>query len=331
MAAQKGIGRLVQVGIARETSRGTPIGTPTFMIAYAELDLEEKDQRVSDEQSRGVIEGSVGESIVKQWMEASIKAPIGDRHFPLLLYAICGTISSTGSVGTAYSHTVTVLQNAQHPTLTLQLDDPLSAQDYTHALSTVAQLEILYEREKFLSYSASIKGTKGVAASVTPAAVSENRFLPQHLTFKIATTQGNLTGTGTAIPLKSATLRINQNIQDDDVLGSIAPTDYLSKQFTIEGEVEAIFQNESDFKTISLSGTARAIRFDLVNTGVAIGTVTPTNPSLRIDLHSVTFQPITKPIRLNDIVMQKVAFKAHYNTTDSKMVTITAVNETASY
>lgn len=331
MAAQKGIGRLIQVGIARETSRGTAVGTPTFMIAFAELDVDEKDQRVTDEQSYGVIEGSTGESIVRQWMEGTIKAPIGDKHFPLVLYSVLGTLNSvTGTAtGTPYSHTVTVLQNAQHPTLTVQLDDPLAAQDYTHALSVVSDLEISYERDAFLSYSASIRGKKGVAATVNPVAVSENRFLPQHLTFKYATTQA-LLGTGTTVALKSATLSISQNIEDDTVLGSVAPVDYLTKQFTIEGEIEATFQNESDFKVDSLTGTARAFRFDLVNTAATIGTGS-TNPSLRIDLHNVTLEPISKPIRLNDIVMQRFSFVGHYSTADAKMITVTAVNAQSSY
>lgn len=322
----KGIGRLVQVGIARESSRGTAINTPTFMIAFAELDLDEKDSRVIDEQSRGVIEGSTGESITKQWVEGQIRAPIGDKHFPLVLYSVLGSIVSTPS-GSAKQHTITVLQSAQHPTLTIQLDDPLSGQDYTHALSVVPELEITYEREAFLSYSASVRGKKGSAATVTPTPTAENRFLPQHLTFKIATTQAGLDA-GTTISLKSASLRISQNIEDDDVLGSQSPDDFLTKQFTIEGELEAIFDDEDDFKTISLSGTARAIRFDLVNTGVSIGA---SNPQLQIDLHKVQFQPITKPIRINDIVMQTVAFRAHYSTTDSKMVTVKAINDINTY
>lgn len=332
MAAQKGIGRLYQVGINRESARGTATGTPAFMIAFTEGLPEEKDTRVIDDQSRGVIEGSVSESIVKQWSEGPIKAPIGDAHFPLVLYSVFGTLSSVvgTATGTPVTHTITVAQSAQHQSLTILMDDPLAAQDYTYANAVVSDLEIAYEREKFLSYNASFKAKKGVAASVTPAAVTENRFLPQHLTFKIATTQANLTGTATTIALKSAVLKISQNIEDDDVLGNIAPVDFLTKQFTIEGEVEAIFQNESDFKTISLTGTARAVRFDLVNTGNVIGNGS-TNPSLRIDLHNIQFQPITKPIKLNDLVMQKVAFRAHYSTADSKMVTITAVNGTTAY
>ena len=327
----KGIGRLLQVGINRETSRGTATGTPAFMIAFAELDVEEKDTRVIDEQSRGIIESSVSESIVKQWMEGSIKAPIGDKHFPLVLYAVLGTLSTVvgTATGTPVTHTITVQEGAQHQSLTILLDDPLGGQDYTHALTVISQLEIAYEREAFLSYTASIRGKKGVANSVTPATVSENRFLPQHVTFKYAATQSALDA-ATAIPIKSATLRINQNIQDDDVLGNIAPQDFLNKQFEIEGELEAIWQNESDFKTNSLTGTARAIRLDLINTSAVIGTGS-TNPSLRIDLHNVQFQPLTRPIRLNDIVMQKLSFRAHYNTTDSKAVTITAVNAQTAY
>ncbi len=330
--SQKGIGRLIQVGIARETARGTPVGTPTFMVAFAELDMNEKDARAVDDQSRGVIEASVGESIVKQWAEGTVKAPIGDNHFPLVLYATLGTLSSvvgTAVTGSPTTHTITVAQSAQHQSLTVLIDDPLAAQDYTHALCVVGQLEIAYERGNFLNYTATIKGQKGTAATVTPVSTTENRFLPQHLTFKQATTQAGL-DSASATALKSARITINQNIEDDDVLGSASPADFLSKQFVIEGEIEAIFQNESDFKTNSLTGTARSIRFDLVNTAAVIGAGS-TNPSLRIDLHKVTFEPITKAIRLNELVMQKVAFKAHYSTTDSKMVTITAVNATAAY
>jgi len=324
----KGIGRLFQIGIVRETSRGTPITTPTFMIPFAELDMDDKDARVIDEQSRGIIEGSVSESIVKQWAEGTLKAPIGDRHFPLLLYALLGTLNTSGPADSAYTHTITVAQSSQHQSLTILVDDPLTAADYAHPLSVPTQLEIAYARGEFLTYTLGIKSKKGTPTAVTAAAVGENRFLPQHLTFKTGTSQAGLTN-ATAIPLKSATLRINQNIQDDDVLGNIAPLDFLNKQFQIEGEIEAIWQNESDFKTNSLLGTTVALRFDLVNTGTPIGVAT--NPQLRIDLHKVIFQPVTRPLRLNDIVMQKLAFRAHYSTTDSKMVTITAVNAISSY
>lgn len=327
----KGIGRLNTLGINRETQRGTATGTPAFMIAWAEVDLEDKDLRAVDDMTYGVIEGSAGESIVKQWAEASIKAPIGDKHFPLLLYSTLGTLSTVvgTATGTPCTHTITVQEGAQHQSLSLLLDDPVGGQDYIHANCVVAELEIAYERENFLSYTATLKGQKGAQASVTPIAVSENRFLPQHVVFKLATTQSGLTA-ASAIALKSASLRISQNIQDDDVLGAVAPVDFLTKNFTIEGELEATFQNETDFKTNSLTGTARAMRLDLINTSAVIGTGS-TNPSLRIDLNKVVFQPISKPLRNNDIITQRVSFRAHWDSATSTMVTITAVNAQTAY
>ena len=327
MAAQKGIGRLIQVGIARETTRGTTPASATFYIPWAELDVDEKKRFVVDEQTRGVIEDSIGQSIVSEWSEATLKAPIGDKHFPLFLYAIFGTLGTSGPTDSAYTHTISVQQGAQHQSVSVYVDDPLAAQDYTYGLGMITGLEIAYERDQFITYTANLIAKKGATATLTPAATSENRFLPQHVTFKLASTQSGL-GAASAISIKSLTLKINQNVEADDVLGSTTPADFLNKQFSIEGTVEAIFQNESDFKTAFLAGTVKAMRLDLTQT-VLIGSSSV--PKITIDLHSVVFTELTRPIRLNDIVMQTLQFKAHYNTTDSKIATVTAINAQSSY
>ncbi|MBI4119241.1 MAG: hypothetical protein HY456_00150 [Parcubacteria group bacterium] len=327
----KGIGRLFQIGIAKESTRGTAVTTPTFMIPFAELDIDEKKQLAIDEQSRGVIEDSVGQSIVKEWVEGSLKAPIGDKHFGLLLLALFGAVATTDNPDADPSvkdHAFSVQQGSQHQSLTIQLDDPIGAQDYTHALAVINSLEIAYEQGKFIEYVANILAKKGATATITPASVSENRFLPHNLTFKLAATQAGL-GAAAAISIKSLNLRINQNVEADDVLGNKEPADFLNKQFTIEGSLEAIWQGEADFKTQFLAGTAKAMRLDLKNTGVTIGT--SANPQLLIDFHSVIFTELGRPIRLNDIVRQRLAFKAHYNTTDSKMASLTLTNTQASY
>lgn len=323
----KAIGRLVQFGIARESTRGTSPGSATFYVPWSELDVDEKKRFAVDEQTRGVIEDAVGQSIVSEWAEATLKAPIGDRHFPLLLYGLFGTLSSGSVIDSAYIHTITVGQSAQHQSLSLYIDDPAAGQDYTHALAVVSQIEIAYERDQFITYTANFMAKKGATATLTPAATAENRFLPQHLTFKVAATQSGLTA-ASAIPLKSANIKISQNVEADDVLGSISPADFLNKQFMIEGTVEAMFQNESEFKTHFNAGTVRALRFDLTNP-VLIGT--SSTPYLILDLHSVVFTEMTKPYRLNDVIIQTLSFKAFYNTTDSKMMTLTARNATATY
>jgi hypothetical protein len=62
----KGIGRLFQFGIAKETSRGTPEATATYWIPFSELDFNEKYSLVNDDQSRGIIEDIVGQSKAKE-------------------------------------------------------------------------------------------------------------------------------------------------------------------------------------------------------------------------------------------------------------------------
>lgn len=326
----KGIGRLLQIGIARETTRGTSPATATYWIPHNEFDVFEKDTKIVDEQTRGVIEDSVGQSIVKQWAEGSLKAPIGDKHFPLLLYGIFGTLASSVKSGETlvYDHSVSVQQGSQHQSLSLYLDDPLGGQDYTHALATLASLEIAYEQGKFIDYVASFKTKKGATATLTPSTTAENRFLPQHLTFKLASTQSGLDA-AQAVVIKSLSLKIDQSVEDDDVLGNIAPADFLNKHFAIEGTLEAVWQNITDFKNAALAGTTQAMRIDLVNSDVTIGTAS--NPRVKIDLHSVVFKEITRPVRISELVKQTVAFKAHYNVTDSKMASVLCNNLVASY
>jgi hypothetical protein len=256
---------------------------------------------------------------------------IGDKHFPLILYSLFGTLNTTDdpdSDPTVKDHTITVAQSAQHQSLGFYLDDPVTGQDYTHALGVVDALTINYERGKFIDYEAKLKSKKGATATLTPSLTTENKFLSQHVTFKLAATQAGLDA-ASAIAIKSLKLNINQNTEDDDVLGNIAPADFLAKSFVIEGELEAILQNESDFKTQFLANTAKAMRIDLKNTDVTIGSAA--NPQIKIDLYKVIFKELSKPVKIGDIMMQSLSFKAHYSISDSKMVQAVCVNTVASY
>jgi len=248
-----------------------------------------------------------------------------------LLLSTLGALSTATNAdgsGNVKDHTITVGQSAQHQSLTLFLKEPLSGQDYKHALGVVEELEIMYERGKYVEYSLKMKAKKGATASNSASVISDNRFLHQHVTFKLASTQSGLAGASATV-IKSLKLKFSNNIEDDDVLGSLTPADFLNRKFSIEGELEAIWQNESDFKTFTLAGTQKAMRIDLKNTDVTIGTAA--NPDILIDLNKVIFSELTHPYKINDVITQTLKFKALYNTTDSKMVTITATNLQASY
>lgn len=328
----KGIGKLLQVGIAKEAVRGTATSAASYWIPWSEMSVDEATEFGNNEMSLGLIEDSTEQFKLAEKASAEITAPIGDKHFPLILLAALGALSTGDNADADASvkdHTVTVSQSAEHQALTLFSDDPLGGQDYKFALGALESLEIKYEMGKLLHYTAVFRSKKGETATLTPATTAaENRFLPQHTVFKLATNLAGLTA-ASAMSIKSLNLKIEKNLEDDQVLGNIAPVNFLNKNLQITGTIEALWQNESDYKTAYLANTAKAMRIDLVNTDTVIGTAA--NPRVKIDLAKVQFSELTRAVAVGDIVKQTLGFKAHYSTSDTQMISAIVTNVVASY
>jgi hypothetical protein len=330
--SQKGIGRRFSIGIAKEVTRGTAISSANHWLPFSDASLDEKYTNVAQDEAYGIIEDSVGQFRVKNWAEGTLKVPLTDLSLPLILYSMFGASADTTHSGetVVYDHKATVGETAQHQSLTLFIHDPLSGVDYSHALGVIHKMDLDVELKKFAELSLSVKALKGVSqSSFTPSIAAENRFLPQYMTFKYATSVSGISG-ATAIPLKSFKLSIDSNIEDDEVLGSIAPIDYLNKEFKVTGSLEAIWQNESDFKTVSLASpnVPQALSIVLQNTDVSIGTV-PSHPTVNITLDQVYFTELSRPIKIKDLVYQTVKFVATYSTANSEMLNIITTNTAA--
>jgi hypothetical protein len=326
--AAKGIGRLFSIGIAKEATRGTAKSTADYWLPFSDASIDEKYENVTQDEAYGVIEDSVGQFRTKNWAEGTLKVPLTDESLPLLLFSQLGgmAVATKGGETVVYNHTATVGESAQHQSLTLFIHDPLSGVDYSHALGVIHKTELDIELKKFAELSLSVKALKGVSQSAfTPAILAEHRFIPQYMTFKYATTVAGLSG-ATAIQLKSMKLSIDANIEDDDVLGSASPVDFLNKEFKVSGTLEAIWQNESDFKTIALAtpNVPQAMLIDLKNTDVTIGSTS--NPEVAITLDQVYFTGFSRPIKIKDLVYQSVKFSATYSLTNSEMIKIVTTN-----
>lgn len=396
----KGIGRLLSIGIAKETTRGTAISSASYWLPFSDASIEEKFENVTQDEAYGIIEDSVGQFRVKNWAEGTLKMPLTDQSLPLILFAAFGANADTTHSGetAVYDHKATVGESAQHQSLTLFIHDPLTSADYSYALGVIHKLELDVQLKKFCDATLSVKALKGVSqSSFSPSIAAENRFLPQYMAFSNAPSSagvlGTLTCTGTAsstvhvtstsintnllqvgmgvtgtnipagatvakivsstaydlsaattgaigtqtftgavVQLKSFKLTIDANLEDDEVLGSVAPVDFLNKEFKVEGTLEAIWQNETDFKANALitPNTGRALLVDIKNTDVSIGVV-PSHPEVKILLDQVYFTEFSRPIKIKDLMYQTLKFKATYNTTNTEMLNITTTNTVASY
>lgn len=322
----KFIGRLADIGVAKEASRGTAETSATFFLPKVSLSIDDGIEQVVDESSIGVIEDSPNASIVSKFAEGEIEGNILDKSFGLLLLATLGSVSTTGpSQTTVYTHNFSVLQSAQHPSLTLFLSDP--NQDYKYALGVLKSLSLDIMLGAYAKYKAAFRSKVGATGTVTPSYGSENTFLPQHGSVRIATNLAGL-GAASALNIRSVKIDFDKNIEDDRKLGSTDPADILNKQFSVSGSLELVF-DDNTFKTDMLADTAKAMRIRLTNTDVTIGT--SLNPQVTIDLAKVKFSKFERKYANGDIVTASIDFKGHYSVGDTSMVTAQLLSTQTSY
>ncbi|MER0170351.1 MAG: hypothetical protein DU489_07055 [Nitrosomonas sp.] len=321
----KFIGRLADVGIAKESVRGTAETTASYWLPKQSMSYDDTIEQIVDESSVGVIEDSPNAVVIGKSGEGEIEGNIYDDSFGLLLLSALGSVSTSGpSQSTVYTHTFSTSQSAQHPALTIFLDDP--NQDYKYALAMISQLDVDIALGQFAKFNAQFRSKVGATATLSPSYTVKNHFLPQHGSVKIASAVAGL-GAASAIDVRSVKLSINKNIEDDRKLGSVDPADILNKQFSIEGSLELVFNAET-FKTEMLADTAQAMRIRLTSS-VTIGS--SLNPQITIDLAKCKFSNFKKNYGNNDIVTATVDFKAFYSMTDTKMISVELINETSSY
>lgn len=321
----KFIGRKADFGIAKEAVRGTAIAAATFYLPKSSISLDDEVEKFVDEASIGVVEDSVESVNVKKVAVGEFEGKIGDKSLGLLLLNMLGSVATTGPVDSAFTHTFSVLQSAQKPSLTLFLDD--DNQDYTYALGMLNEMTISVLLKSYAMVRASFRSKKGATATLTPSYSAENHFLPKHGIFKLASTQAGLTAApGTNI--RSINITLSNNLEDDDAIGSEDPVDILAKQFSVKGTVELVFDTES-IKTLMMANTVQAMRVELNNSDVLIG-ITST-PKLTIDLHNVKFLNFRRNYENNGIVIVTAEFMGHYKLADSKAITIALINAQASY
>jgi Phage tail tube protein len=332
MALNKGIGKQIQVGIAQESTRGTAKTSASYWLPVDDWAIEERFENAIDSQTYGLVEDSVSQTRVKNVAEGEIRMPVTGTSAAILFHSLFGSSTAVLHSGetTVFDNTAAVLQNVQHKSLTVFVHDPIptasgATADYTHANAIVSKIDIDYSLGNFVMMNASFRAVTGSAAAVvfTPTQIIEPRFVPQYMTFKVATTYSGL-GAASAIKIKSAKISISSPVDDDDVLGQTSPRDFLNKEFSVEGTIEAIWQNETDFKSSAIANTSKAMRLDLVNSDVTIGVAT--NPQFRLDLAKVFFTEFSRPVKIKDVVYQTVNFKAAYSTTDSFMAKALFVN-----
>lgn len=323
----KYIGRRVNVGIAKETVRGTPVAAQ-FWVPKSGVAFFDRVLTAGSKLNYGVIGAGNQVSKVLEYAEGTIEGDIFDKSFGLILLSAFGAETPSGPADSAYTHTYSLANTNQHQSLTLTLADPDRTDQY--ALAVLDGLEIDLSPDNVAVYKAAFSARTGKQiAAATPSYAAENKFLSRHAIIKVAATAAGL-GAATALSIKSLKLKINKNVKQNNILGTVWPDDILNTYFEITGDLTLDLDDQT-YRQYMLDNSYKALRVQLVNSDVVIGA--STNPSLTLDLSRVHFEA-WEPVRGNndDIVTQKITFTALYDITNGNIInSCTLINAQATY
>lgn len=298
------IGRRVNLGVARETSRGTDPGSAAVFIPRTELTFQDRVEKVVSGEAHGHIDDATDAFVVAKYGEGSISAEVRDKSIGYFLYAMLGSLSTSNLGGGDYSHAFSEANSNQHQSLTLYMDDP-NSNDMLFELAMLNTLTIDVQTGQIVTFSSDFMSKAGDDSSVTATYTAENRFLAQHVSVKLADTVAGL-GAATEIPLKSFNVTFTKNVVRDHNIGTIEPTEIHNQQFSVEGQFTLNLENDT-YKDLMIDGTYKAMRLSFVNTGVTLAG--GNNPSLTIDLSRCHFFSWERNNELDAITSQTIQFK----------------------
>lgn len=310
------IGRLVDVGIAKEASRGVGAAA-SFWIPKNNVTIDDKVSKARSRPSYGNIGYEGNQAIVTQkWAEGNIEMDLRDKSFGLLLLSMLGTVNTSGPTDTSlYTHTFTLQNDSQHDSLAISVkESDIASLMYKLAMIESLKMTIVPDDTVKLDINFMAKSATTTTCSVTYAA--ENKFIGRHLTFKLATLTSGLAAASN-IPVKKLVLTFQKRLKMDSVTGTVEPVDFLNQAFSITGEVEMTLEGRT-YRDLMVNGTYNAVRVDLTNDQVLIGA--SSNPQFTLDLSKVDFEAWESQMPNDDIALQTFSFQALYDTTNGNII-----------
>jgi len=316
----KFVGRRGTLGIAIEATRGTAV-SPTYWLPFVTMSFKDTIESAREEQGMGKIADSDSFYVTMRMGEGEIESQLYDAALGYILTSLLGAVPVTTGAN-PYTHTFTLSQTNQAKTLSLYWTDP--DRSYMFPNAVVDSLQMSVEPSGIVSWTVGFKtkGSKDWAAQTPNFTAVGNKFLHQHLQFRLASAIGGLSG-ATPISLKSLELTISRNTIFDNVIGTVEPEDILSQQISVEGSINLNLEDDT-YRNYMLANTYRAAEIKLLRS---------TSSSLTLQLPRVDFSEWEPDYTLNEIAKQSINLKANYDTANALDIisTATLINTKVSY
>lgn len=328
------LGESVNVGVGGESAaaRGTGVTPSIWIPGRTPSGIRPVLEKVLVRETRGSGIMTSGSEIVQSRAEGDLEFNLRVNSLGWILQSLLGSsapVTQGGANAAVFDHTFSVLlNNPQHPTLTLGLGVP-NFQDFEYKGATVNSLEIRTPVDDLVNATCGfIARSEATHADYTTSfTTGDVYFRQQDVSIKLANDTTGLAG-ATAIKLKELSLSIQNNARPDMNIGSLSPNDVFAMLMEIGGSFKIDFQNQT-YHDLFLAGTAQALQITMTRSDVTIGA--SANPKIVITLPKVTFEDLTPDRPLDDVVKEDIKFTAHYDVTTAKAITVVLSNLLTTY
>jgi len=319
------IGKQIELGIAVEENRGTPQGSAEKWVKNVSATIVERAEKVDDDSNRNRIEDSLGTRLVSKHIEGELAGIIHADTIGYLLYNIYGAVSSALVGSGVYDHTFSVGNSISHPALTFIAKDGANSQDaFTNGM--VGTLELTATVDDYLRFSANVEATEASVNADSPSYDTEYDFVGKDVEIKFADTEGGLSG-ATATKAKSVTVRWDQGLTRDPVLGSYTPDDIYNTMHAIEVEFTPNYTDDT-FKDLYTSDTYKYMQITITGSQTIGGSY---NPTITLILNRVQVKDWNRDSGRDEIITQPITAKAYFNEIDGEASSLVLRNLTTEY
>jgi hypothetical protein len=319
------VGREIEFGVATEATRGSAETVADKWMRKVTANVVERAMHAMDSTTRGRLEDGEGRRVVQTYVEGDVEGILHIDVIGWLLSNIYGVAVSSNVTGSIYSHVFSLGQNIQHQSLTLFAKDG-AVQQQTFSNAMINTLEISASVDGYVRCAASFIASVAANNSDTPSYDTEYDFIPRDIVIKVADSEAGLSG-ATALKAKDVSIKWDQGLLRDHVVGSKTPDDVYNSMLKITGTFTLNFADET-FKDLYLSDDAKYMSITI--TGEAdLGS--GNYPTLTVILNRAQFMEWNRSGGANELVTEPIAFQGFYNPTDGEQSTVTVKNLTSAY
>jgi hypothetical protein len=328
------IGRQPYVGIGIETNAGTAVPASKY-LPFVTCTMRGMQEAITDEAAKGVREKIWGAITGKKHGEGDIEIYADVENAPYLIYPALGTKTSTTAAGetAVWTHVITRKSGNPAKTITVIYNDSQDTRKYAYGVVNTLEMTV---SDGLATISAGIL-SKFPASGTGTQAITEERILAfKDYTIKFGS---GATGTAalaaaaiaTATPVRSFTLRINNNAEVQYLSGDNDAAQISIGQLEMDGEYTLFYESTTDrvyYETL-LNGADPVKAMIVAFTGSSIGVAE--TEEIVIKIPNFYLKERTVDTAVAGFLTENPSFVVKYDPTEAKSIQIEITNTTHIY